>query len=108
MRFQNNKLRKMSQKELQAEWMQSGNVLKRVTWSDGWAAVGFACVVALYVACSRTSEGLLQTIENLLALAALVHLPLAIGLLYRPATRFGVAICCTLPNVFNRWQPVRC
>ena len=84
MRFQNNKLRTMNQKELQAEWMQSGNVLKRVTWSDGWAAVGLLVWLLFMWLSPRTSEGLLQTIENLLALATLVHLPLAIGLLYRP------------------------
>ncbi len=67
----------------------NGNQFVKITrkqffWSDG-VAVGGLIVWLLFISFApRGAEGVLRTIENLLALAALVHLPLAIGLLYRP------------------------
>lgn len=57
---------------------------KRIAVSDGWAIMGLIVWLLFVFLSPRASEGLLQTIENLVLLVSLVHLPLAIGLLYRP------------------------
>lgn len=57
---------------------------KRFVRSD-WITVGGAVVWLLFITVvPRSALGVVRAIENLLMLAVLVHLPLALGLLYRP------------------------
>ncbi|MFN8441257.1 MAG: YndJ family protein [Caldilineaceae bacterium] len=58
---------------------------KRIATSDGRAIVGLIAWLLFVLFAPHSSEGLLQTIENLVLLATLIHLPLAIGLLYHPS-----------------------
>ena len=57
---------------------------KRIAMSDGWTIIGVIAWLLFVFFSPRSAEGLLRTIENILLLVTLVHLPLAIGLLYRP------------------------
>ena len=64
--------------------MNMDSVRKQFFVSDGVALGGLIVWLLFMFFAPRGSQGLLRTIENLLTLAMLVHLPLAIGLLYRP------------------------
>lgn len=96
----------------------------RLLWSDISAAIGGFVWLLFVLLAPRTSAGLLLTIENLLLMAILVHVPLALGLLYHPGDpvwgsdpiHFAVrlqpfaAVCVwialTLP--FGKWSAVFC